>query len=172
MKHGALRCGIAVLAFVAAPAWADLLVAHPNGFDEVPTLSSPARADFQARLNRDETEIRYRLIYSRFTSPVAQAHIHFGRTGLNGGVMVFLCSNLGNGPAGTPSCPATAGTVTGTLTAADMIGGATGQGIAAGEFAEMVDAIRAGATYVNIHTQDFAGGEIRDQVKAFGFAHR
>ena len=42
--------------------------------------------------------------------------------------------------------------------------GPGGQGIAAGEFAELVRAMRAGATYVNIHTTAFPGGEIRGQV--------
>ena len=169
MKHKALTSIVALAAFAAVPAWADILFADPNGFDEVPTLSSPARSDFRARLNKHETEIDYRLSYSGFPTPVAQAHIHFGRTGFNGGVMVFLCSNLGNGPAGTAACPANEGTVTGTITAANVIGGAAGQGIAAGEFAELVAAIRARATYVNIHTTQFPGGEIRDQIKAIGF---
>jgi CHRD domain len=171
MKRATFALMVALFGLAAIPARADLMFADPNGFDEVPTLSSPARADFRARLNKEETEIAFSLKYAGFTTPVAQAHIHFGRTAINGGIMVFLCSNLGNGPAGTPACPATEGTVTGTLTAAGMVGGAAGQGIAAGEFAEMVDAIRAGATYVNIHTQQFPGGEIRDQVKALGFPH-
>lgn len=170
MRYAMLASGV-VFALCSVSARADLLFANPNGFDEVPTLSSSAHANFSARLNRNESEITYSLRYSGFTSPVAQAHIHFGRTAINGGVMVFLCSNLGNGPAGTPSCPATEGTVSGTLTAADMVNGAAAQGITAGEFAELVDALRAGATYVNIHTEQFPGGEIRDQVKAFGFPH-
>jgi hypothetical protein len=70
---------------------------------------------------------------------------------------VFLC-----GGGGKPACPAS-GTVTGTLVAADVVG-PTGQGIAAGEFAELVSAIRAGATYVNVHTSTFPGGEIRAQL--------
>jgi hypothetical protein len=36
---------------------------------------------------------------------VTQAHIHFGPGRVNGGIMVFLCSNLGNGPEGTQPCP-------------------------------------------------------------------
>jgi hypothetical protein len=40
------------------------------------------------------------------------------------------------------------------------------QGVAAGEFAEVVDAIRAGVTYANVHTFPiFTGGEIRGQIK-------
>lgn len=172
MRHAALAFVITAFAFVALPARADILFAGPNGFDEVPTTSSPARSDFRARLNKHETEIDYRLSYSGFPTAVTQAHIHLGRTAIAGGVVVFLCSNLGNAPAGTPACPTNEGTVTGTLTAANVVGGATGQGIAAGEFAKVVDAIRAGATYVNIHTVEHpATGEIRDQIKAFGFSH-
>jgi hypothetical protein len=78
---------------------------------------------------------------------------------------VFLCSNLGNGPAGTQACPAAGGTITGTITAANVTAGAAGQGIAAGEFAEFVNAIRAGATYVNVHSTNRPGGEIRAQLE-------
>jgi len=56
--------------------------------------------------------------------------------------------------------------VTGTLTAASVVG-PTAQGIAAGEFAEVVQAIRNGAAYANVHSQAFPGGEIRDQVRDF-----
>jgi CHRD domain len=52
-----------------------------------------------------------------------------------------------------------------TITADDVIGPA-GQGIAAGEFAELVDAIRSGVTYANVHTlPQFGGGEIRGQIR-------
>jgi len=53
---------------------------------------------------------------------VTQAHIHFGKRHVAGGIIVFLCTNLGNGPAGTPACPDSAGTVTGSITAASIIG--------------------------------------------------
>ena len=38
------------------------------------------------------------------------------------------------------------------------------QGIAAGEFNELVAAIRAGATYANVHSTKYEGGEIRAQL--------
>jgi CHRD domain-containing protein len=148
------------------PVAADVLNADLSGFNEVPTLSSPASADFHARINKDETEIQYELTYSGFATPVLQSHLHLGKRAVNGGIMVFLCSNLGNGPAGTPACPTPAGTVTGTLTAAGVVGPAA-QGITAGEFAEVVKAIRNGAAYANVHSQAFPGGEVRDQVRDF-----
>jgi hypothetical protein len=43
--------------------------------------------------------------------------------------------------------------------------GPAAQGIAAGEFAELVRAIKAGATYVNVHSSLFPTGEIRGQIK-------
>jgi CHRD domain len=54
--------------------------------------------------------------------------------------------------------------VTGTVVAADVVGPA-GQGIAPGEFGELVRAMKAGLTYSNVHTQSFAAGEIRGQIK-------
>ena len=80
--------------------------------------------------------------------------------------MVFLCTNLGNGPAGTPLCPGTTtGTVTGTLSKANVVGGAAAQNIAARAFGKVSLAIRRGVSYANVHTNLFPGGEIRGQVK-------
>jgi len=150
----------------ALPVAADVLDADLSGFNEVPTLSSPASADFHARINKDETEIQYELTYAGFETAVLQAHLHLGKRAVAGGIMVFLCSNLSNGPVGTPACPTPAGTVTGTLTAAGVVG-PTAQGIAPGEFAEVVRAIRSGAAYANVHSQAFPGGEVRGQVRDF-----
>jgi hypothetical protein len=76
---------------------------------------------------------------------------------------VFLCTNLGNGPAGTQACPASPATISGVITAADVIG-PTAQGIEAGALDELIAAIRAGLTYVNIHTSTWPAGEIRSQI--------
>ena len=77
--------------------------------------------------------------------------------------MVFLCSNLRNGPAGTQACPAAPATITGVIEAANIIGPA-GQGIAAGQFDEFLRAIRADSAYVNVHTDPHPGGEIRANI--------
>jgi hypothetical protein len=135
-----------------------------TGFEEVPALSTPGVGEFQAAVNRDGTEIRYQLTFSKLESAVTQAHIHFENRTENGPIVVFFCSNLGNGPAGTQPCPAGGGTISGTIRAADVLGNAAAQGLAAGEFAELVRAIRAGATYVNVHTVNRPTGEIRAQL--------
>jgi hypothetical protein len=132
-----------------------------TSYEEVPALSTPGGGRFTSRIVGGNS-IVYRLTYGALTSDVTQAHIHFGQLSVNGGVAAFLCTNLGNGPAGTQTCP-NAGVVTGTITAADVIGPA-GQGIAAGEFAELLKAIRAGVAYVNVHTTTYPGGEIRGQL--------
>jgi hypothetical protein len=90
------------------------------------------------------------------------SHIHLGQKDVNGGVSVFFC-----GGGGRPACTPTSGSFTGTITAADVIGPA-GQGIAPGEFAELLAALRAGETYVNVHTNKHPGGEIRGQIKRSG----
>jgi len=161
----AIPAFLGLVAMAGLPVQAEPIHAHPNGYNEIPTLSSPARGEFNARINKEETEITYELSYSGFPTAVQQAHIHLGRRAFNGGIMVFLCSNLANPPAGTQACPTPAGTITGTLTAANVIG-PVGQGIAPGEFAEVIQAIRVGAAYVNIHSAQFPGGEIRDQVSS------
>jgi hypothetical protein len=135
-----------------------------SGYEEVPAVSSNAGATFRARIARDTDEIAYELSYgSGFNGTILQSHIHLGQRSVNGAISVFLCSNLGNGPAGTQPCPPAPATITGTIRPADVIGPAP-QGIAAGEFAELVRAIRAGVTYVNIHTDTQPGGEIRGQL--------
>jgi hypothetical protein len=137
-----------------------------TGYEEVPALSTPGAGEFRAFVNRSGQDIRYRLTYDDLESPATQAHIHFENATNNGGIVAFLCTNLGNAPAGTspPACPADGGTVTGSLRPTDVGGGAQEQGIAPGEFGEVVDAIRADATYVNVHTTGRPGGEIRAQL--------
>jgi len=97
------------------------------------------------------------------TGTVTQAHIHFGKRRDSGGVMVFFCSNLGTGPAGTPACPANSGTVTGTFTAASVVAIAT-QNVKAGDFNALIEALESNTAYVNIHTTALPAGEIRGQV--------
>jgi hypothetical protein len=132
-------------------------------YEEVPALSNAAEGTFNMLIDSSDSSFDFELTYSGISGTGAtQSHIHFGQKGVNGGITVFFCTNLNNGPAGTPPCPAN-GTVTGTITAANVIGPG-GQGISAGEFAELLKAIRAGAVYANVHSALFAGGEIRGQL--------
>ena len=150
-----------------------------TGYEETPlTISTPATGTFDARISKDETQIDWELTYADMVGDVTQAHIHFGAKGLTGGISIWLCGNPtapGVTPAivpppGTPPCPLDFGTVTGTSTAANVVG-PSGQGIAPGEFAEVIRAMRAGATYVNVHSTQWPTGEIRAQIDAHGGHH-
>jgi CHRD domain len=135
-----------------------------TSYEEVPAVSSIAAGHFSANINKDDSSIDWELSYSDLEGAVQQAHIHFGQHSVNGNIVVFLCTNLGNGPAGTQPCPAPPATISGTIVASDMVNTAAAQGIAAGEFAELLRAIRAGKTYANVHSTKFPGGEIRSQI--------
>ena len=138
--------------------------ARLRGFNEVPSISTTASGDFDARINREETELSYDLEYSGLEGTVTQSHVHIGQSGVNGGIMFFLCGTASNpGPAGTPVCPAS-GRVSGVVTAARVIG-PDGQGIEPGAFAEALRAIRAGFSYANVHSTKWPGGEIRGQIR-------
>lgn len=160
-----------MLMFVAPVIAADnTATARLSGYQETPVaFNSPGSGEFKVRISPDESSIDYELQY-RDLSVLAptQAHIHFGRPGLGGGVAFFLCTNLTPLPSGVPApqaCPNGPATITGTLTAADVIA-ISGQGIAAGTtgFAAMVKAIREGATYANVHTTTVPSGEIRGAI--------
>jgi hypothetical protein len=127
-------------------------------YQETPlTLSTAGFGDFTAVVS--DTQLHYTLRFSDLEGGnTLFAHVHLGQRGTSGGVMFFLC-----GGGGKPACPNVAGTVEGDVTAADVIGPA-GQGISAGEFDEMIQAMRAGYAYANIHTTAYPSGEIRGQI--------
>jgi len=133
-------------------------------------ISTTGNGEFHATISNDESRIDWELSYSDLQGAVQQSHIHFGAKGTTGGITVFLCTNLGNGPAGTQPCPAPPATISGTITAADVspnipaTAGARAQGLNTGEMDELIKAIRAGATYVNVHSTTWPTGEIRSQI--------
>jgi hypothetical protein len=127
------------------------------------TISSTGTGEFVAEIDDEAMTITYELTYADLEpGPATQAHIHFGARGTTGGVSAFLC-----GGGSKPPCPAVPGTVTvtvtGVITAADIIGPAA-QGIDPAEFADLVRAIRSGVTYVNVHSARWPTGEIRGQI--------
>jgi CHRD domain-containing protein len=129
-----------------------------DGFQEVPSISSKAEGEIKVKLNG--SSIRYDLEYSGFTpqNKAQAAHIHFAQEGVSGGIAAFLC-----GGNGSPPCPETSGTVTGTITAAN-VKAITAQGLAAGDIGSLIRAIKAGYTYANVHSATFGSGEIRGQI--------
>jgi hypothetical protein len=133
----------------------DDATARLSGFQETPAVSTTGTGSFRADIR--SSSIRYRLSYRNLTGTAAQAHIHLGQRDVAGGVAAFLC-----GGGDKPACPAS-GAVTGVIDAADVVD-LSAQGLAPGEFAELVRAMRAGKTYANVHTNLFPAGEIRGQI--------
>ena len=134
-----------------------------TGLKEVPVISTTDHGEFHARISNDESQIWWELSYADLEGAVQQSHIHFGPPNNTGNISVFFCTNLGNGPAGTPLCPAAPATISGVITAANVIG-PVGQGIEPGALSELIDAIRDGKTYVNVHSAKWTAGEIRSQI--------
>ncbi|HEU5471423.1 MAG TPA: CHRD domain-containing protein [Actinophytocola sp.] len=136
-----------------------------SGYNEtLLAVSTPANGTFRVLINERAGEIRWALTYAENPTPVTQAHVHFGSAAQSGGISFFLCANPPIAPpVPTQACPAAPASITGTITAADVIGPAA-QGIGVGEFTEIVNAMRAGFTYVNVHTAERPAGEIRAQL--------
>jgi hypothetical protein len=137
---------------------------HLSGDEEVPVRVTNAQGQAIFQLSKDGTELSYRLIAANIEN-VVQAHIHLGAAGVNGPVVVFLFGPVGAGGGRTDGVLST-----GTITAANFIGPLAGQPLSV-----LVDAMQAGNTYVNVHTDDgvapantgpgdFPGGEIRGQI--------
>lgn len=161
------------LALAASDNEANTFSARLRGLNEVPPVATAGTGSFSATLSSDGTTLTYTLTYDNLNAQVLFSHIHFGFPREATGIMVFLCGPAagaqGGPPAGTPNpppCPdSTSGTVTSSVTAANVIG-PDAQGITPGaDFAKVVQALRDGAAYVNVHTNRSKAGEIRGQVR-------
>jgi hypothetical protein len=139
-------------------------VARMSSFNEVPSIATGARGLFRATLNDDGTVLSFELSWSGLSGAPAVAHVHLGQFFANGMVSFFLC-----GGGGQPACPPErSGMIRGTVTAANVMA-VPSQGLEAGNLRQILDAMRRGLTYANIHTPpQFAGGEARGQISVRG----
>ena len=161
----------AAFALPVASAGAEEFHATFTGFSEVGGLGagetgailSAGTGQLRLDVDRATQTITFQLTFSGLSSPVTQSHIHFGKVHTAGSVMVFFCSNLPTAPAGVQPCPAAGGTVSGTITAANVLAIA-GQNVPAGDFAALTGALDSDTAYANIHTMNFPAGEIRGQI--------
>ena len=102
---------------------------------EVPPNSSPATGTFQATFDKSSSVLKWRVMYSGLTGPATMAHFHGpALPGANAGVVV---------PFPSAASPA--------------------EGSATLTPAQITD-LMGGKWYVNIHTAQHPGGEIRGQV--------
>ena len=161
------------VALVASGDDANTFKASLRGINETPgPVATQASGSFSATLSSDGATLSYTVTYANLNAPVTQSHIHFGLSKEQGGIMIWLCQTAAapapvpaTGPV-VPTCPdTTSGTVHGTVSAAHVVG-PNSQGITPGaDFAKVVQAMREGAAYVNVHSTRSPIGEIRGPVR-------
>ncbi len=125
------------------------------GENEVPPVETDAsgQATFELTTHGDEARLHYTLRVANIEN-VSQAHIHVGAPGENGPVVAFLFN------ASEPVDVSGETTLMeGTIQADDLIGPLEGM-----ELSALAAEIRAGNTYVNVHTVEHPSGEIRGQI--------
>lgn len=123
-----------------------------SGDEEVLPVATMGRGNAHFQLNKDGTELSFRLIVANIES-VTQAHIHLAPAGTNGSPVAFLFDFVPEGVTVNGNL------VMGTLTEVDLIGPLVGLLLS-----DLVAAMAAGNTYVNVHTQANPPGEIRGQI--------
>jgi hypothetical protein len=148
---------------------------NPPTAGGAPPATSLAQGEAIFRVNDDGT-VDFRVIASNIDN-VTQSHIHCGPAGVNGPIRMWLYPVIGaTGTALTPAAaagPQNGVLASGTFNPTGVICPAS----AVGHDMQLLDAIRAGLTYVNVHTKshdapppnntgpgDFPGGEIRGQL--------
>lgn len=117
-----------------------------SGGNEVPAVQSDGTGTALVIINSSNTRITYVVTYRNLSGPLAAAHIHLGNAAVSGPVIIPLKA----GPSA----------MVGSLYASNLTaaGGIT-------TFAMAVAAIKAGDTYVNLHTAAHPPGEVRAQLR-------
>jgi len=125
------------------------------GSNEVPPVTTSGSGVAVFHLSSDGKTIDYQLNLTKMSS-VMGAHIHSGKQGENGPVVAGLFNpSMSGPPTGTVNGPLKKGT----LTASDLSGPLAGK-----QISDLVNLIKSGGAYVNIHTTKNQNGEIRGQI--------
>jgi hypothetical protein len=146
---------------LTAPVFAvrgDQFMTHATGAEEVPANDSDGQGQAVFRLSDDGMTLSYKLIVANIEN-VTQSHIHLAPAGSNGGVVVWLYPETGQAPQLIPG--RTQGVLAeGEITSADLVGA-----LAGADLDTLLSELRAGNAYVNVHTLQLPGGEIRGQLR-------
>jgi hypothetical protein len=134
----------------------DRLHTHLTGDEEVPVRDTDAQGQATFKVNGDGTVIEYKLNVANIEN-VTQAHIHLGPVGSNGGIVVWLY------PSGPPS-QLIPGRTQGTLGEGEITASSLVNALAGMPLSTLLERLRNGSAYVNVHTLQFPGGEIRGQI--------
>ena len=141
-----------------------------TGAEEVPTRNTSGTGQALFHIASDGRALAYNLTVSNIDN-VFQAHIHLAPPGQNGGIVVWLFPSTTPTPGPLGSGRMNGAIARGTITEANLVGALAGRPLS-----DLIDAIRAGGAYVNVHTNDgvaptdtgpgdFPGGEIRGQIR-------
>jgi CHRD domain len=170
---GIVAIGVAALAAGSGPARAQQFSAVLSGFaetglfgtQETGAILTTGTGTLSLDLDKTAQMATYTLTFSRLTSPATMGHIHFGQQHVPGGILVWLCQTkvMPSPVAGTPFCPTAGGTVTGTITAKDIVS-IPGENVRAGDFHALQAALDTNTAYANVHSIKIPTGEIRGQI--------
>ncbi len=135
-------------------------VAHLAGENEVPPVDTEAQGQAKVREGAGGTELDFKLNVANIEN-VTQSHIHCGASGVNGPVVVFLFGFISGGVTVNGIL------AQGTIDASDVIprpdSAACPGGVA--DLDDLRAKIASGDAYVNVHTVQFPGGEVRGQLQ-------
>lgn len=120
-----------------------------KGSNEVPAVDTKASGQAIIRISEDETSVYYKLIVVKLEG-VTAAHFPLGSSGSTGPVVAFLY------PPQAPGGPVINGVLTeGVIREGDLLGPLVE------DFDALIEAIREGQIYVNVHTNTYRLGELR-----------
>jgi len=131
--------------------------AHLNGSAEVPSVKTKAQGEATFKLSKDGESIHFKITVSNIEN-VNMAHIHEGASGADGPIVVWLYPSAP--PANLISGKTNGVLAEGTITNANLDGPLKGKSIT-----DLLNDIKSGDAYVNVHTMQNPAGEIRGQIK-------
>jgi hypothetical protein len=128
-----------------------------SGKNQSPPIDTSAHGTATFILSKSGKSLSYRL-YVADVENVSMAHIHIGGPGKEGPVAVWLYPS--HPPAQVKKGKFTGTLASGVITATKLQGPLKGKTIA-----DLVDQIKSGDAYVNVHTVQHPAGEIRGQIE-------
>lgn len=142
----------------------------PRGENEVPARDTRAKGEATFVVSHDGQSVHYTLTVSQIDNPF-MAHIHMAAAGVNGPIVQWLFPSTAVAPGPTGIGQTSGLLATGEFTSSTFVGPLAGK-----TMADLLNAIRAGNAYVNVHTSsgvagdtphagNFPGGEIRAQLE-------
>jgi len=121
--------------------------------NEVPVRSTAANG--RAQFVSDGTTVHYTIEVDDINAVIA-AHIHSAPAGVNGPIRVFFFGGGSPNPGGPSTFTDKSILAQGSFNASNVTGVS---------FADLLNQMRSGQAYVNVHTTAFPGGEMRGQIQ-------